>query len=55
MATCYYVTTTTIGIVLCVILVETIRPGELMRKENIITPMSTKSFMTIDTILDLIR
>ncbi|XP_011257402.3 excitatory amino acid transporter 3 [Camponotus floridanus] len=55
MALCYYLTTTTIGIILCVILVETIRPGELMRKEDIIPPVSIKTFTTADTILDLIR
>ncbi|XP_029673291.1 excitatory amino acid transporter 3-like [Formica exsecta] len=55
MALYYYLTTTTIGIILCVILVETIRPGELMRNENIIVSTSTKTFMTVDTILDLFR
>lgn len=55
MALCYYLMTTTIGIVLCVVLVETIRPGELMRKENITALMSTKTFVTVDTFLDLIR
>lgn len=55
MALCYYLMTTTIGIVLCVVLVETIRPGELIRKEDITAPISTKTFMTIDTLLDLIR
>ncbi|KYN00025.1 Excitatory amino acid transporter 3 [Cyphomyrmex costatus] len=56
MALCYYLTTTTIGITLCVVLVQTIRPGELMRdKETISTPISTKTFMTVDTILDMFR
>lgn len=55
MALYYYLTTTTIGIILCVILVETIRPGELMRSENITVSTSTKTFMTVDTILDLFR
>ncbi|XP_070165845.1 excitatory amino acid transporter 3 [Polyergus mexicanus] len=55
MALYYYLTTTTLGIILCVILVETIRPGELMRHENIIMSTSTKTYMTIDTILDLFR
>ncbi|XP_012062009.1 PREDICTED: excitatory amino acid transporter-like, partial [Atta cephalotes] len=56
MALCYYLTTTTIGIILCVVLVQTIRPGELMRdKQTISTPMSTKTFITVDTILDMFR
>ncbi|XP_072761087.1 excitatory amino acid transporter 3 [Anoplolepis gracilipes] len=55
MALYYYLTTTTIGIILCVILVETIRPGELMKSENNTVSTSTKTFMTIDTILDLFR
>ncbi|XP_029174017.1 excitatory amino acid transporter 3-like isoform X1 [Nylanderia fulva] len=55
MALYYYLTTTTIGIILCVILVETIRPGELMRSENITVSTSTKTFMAVDTILDLFR
>lgn len=55
MALCYYLTTTTIGITLCVVLVETIRPGELMRDEGVSTPTTTKTFMTVDTILDLFR
>ncbi|KYQ55403.1 Excitatory amino acid transporter 3 [Trachymyrmex zeteki] len=54
MALCYYLTTTTIGITLCVILVQTIRPGELMRDEGAIST-STKTFMTVDTILDMFR
>jgi len=54
MALCYYLTTTTIGITLCVVLVETIRPGELMSNKGAIST-STKTFMTIDTILDLFR
>lgn len=53
LALCYYLTTTTIGITLCVILVETIRPGKLI--ENEVLPKTTKTFMTIDTILDLFR
>lgn len=56
MALCYYLTTTTIGITLCVVLVQTIRPGELMRDEQTIsTPTSTKTFVTVDTILDMFR
>ncbi|XP_018048184.1 PREDICTED: excitatory amino acid transporter 3-like, partial [Atta colombica] len=56
MALCYYLTTTTIGIILCVVLVQTIRPGELMRdKQTISTSTSTKTFITVDTILDMFR
>lgn len=55
MALCYYLTTTTIGITLCVVLVETIRPGELIKNEGAGIPQSTKTFMTVDTILDLFR
>ncbi|XP_018368307.1 PREDICTED: excitatory amino acid transporter 3-like [Trachymyrmex cornetzi] len=56
MALCYYLTTTTIGITLCVVLVQTIRPGELMRDEKPINiPTSTKTFITVDTILDMFR
>ncbi|XP_024878698.1 excitatory amino acid transporter 3-like [Temnothorax curvispinosus] len=56
MALCYYLMTTTIGITLCVILVENIRPGELIRNEGAqVVSTSTKTFMTVDTILDLIR
>ncbi|KAL6259584.1 hypothetical protein P5V15_009501 [Pogonomyrmex californicus] len=55
MALCYYLTTTTIGIILCVTLVEIIRPGELMRNEEVSTLTSTKTFITVDTILDLLR
>ncbi|KAG5328895.1 EAA3 protein, partial [Acromyrmex heyeri] len=56
MALCYYLTTTTIGITLCVVLVQTIRPGELLRDEQTIsTPTSTKTFVTVDTILDMFR
>ncbi|XP_067208068.1 excitatory amino acid transporter 3 isoform X2 [Linepithema humile] len=55
MALYYYLTTTTIGITLCVILVETIRPGDLLRNEDVSPPSSTRMFMTMDTILDLFR
>ncbi|XP_011866328.1 PREDICTED: excitatory amino acid transporter 3-like isoform X2 [Vollenhovia emeryi] len=56
MALCYYLTTTTIGIILCVVLVETIRPGELMiNDQEAEVPTSMKTFMTMDTILDLFR
>jgi len=55
MALCYYLTTTTIGITLCVVLVEIIRPGELMKNENVGISVDSRNFMTIDTILDLFR
>ncbi|XP_020299760.1 excitatory amino acid transporter 3-like [Pseudomyrmex gracilis] len=55
MALYYYLTTTTIGITLCVVLVQTIRPGEVTRVENVTMPVFTRTSMTIDTILDLIR
>ena len=55
MALYYYLTTTTIGIILCVILVKTIRPSELLGDENVAPPLSTRTFMTVDTILDLFR
>ncbi|XP_029052197.1 excitatory amino acid transporter 3-like isoform X2 [Osmia bicornis bicornis] len=55
MALYYYTTTTLLGITLSVVLVQTIKPGELLKNENIISQNSTKSFMTVDTILDLFR
>ncbi|XP_015438686.1 PREDICTED: excitatory amino acid transporter 3-like [Dufourea novaeangliae] len=55
MALYYYTTTTILGIILSVILVETIKPGEVLQTENIISQNSTRYFMTVDTILDLFR
>lgn len=55
MALYYYTTTTILGITLSVILVETIKPGELLRNENVVSQNSTAYFMTVDTILDLFR
>lgn len=55
MALYYYTTTTLLGITLSVVLVQTIKPGELLKNKNIISQNSTKSFMTVDTILDLFR
>ncbi|KAG5310740.1 EAA3 protein, partial [Acromyrmex insinuator] len=56
MALCYYLTTTTIGITLCVVLVQTIRPGELMRDEQTIsTPTSTKTFVTSLSLLQHLK
>lgn len=55
MALCYYLMTTTIGITLCVVLVEIIRPGELMRNKGAEISTSAKTFMTVDTVLDLFR
>ncbi|KAL0118765.1 hypothetical protein PUN28_009439 [Cardiocondyla obscurior] len=54
MAIYYYLTTTTIGITLGVVLVETIRPGESIKNEKVETPPLTKNLM-IDTFLDLFR
>ncbi|XP_066593670.1 excitatory amino acid transporter 1-like [Prorops nasuta] len=51
----YYLTTTTMGIALSIVLVETFRPGELDDSRDIISKTVTKSYMTIDTILDLLR
>ncbi|KAG5325548.1 EAA3 protein, partial [Pseudoatta argentina] len=56
MALCYYLTTTTIGITLCVVLVQTIRPGELLRDEQTIsTPTSTKTFVTSLSLLQHLK
>ncbi|KAI4497483.1 hypothetical protein M0802_007494 [Mischocyttarus mexicanus] len=56
MALCYYTTTTSIGIILSVVLTQNIRPGELLNnRENLTSNLTTKSFMTIDTLLDLFR
>lgn len=55
MALYYYITTTLLGIVLSVTLVQTIRPGDLLKNKNIILQNATKSFITVDTILDLFR
>ncbi|XP_043797656.1 excitatory amino acid transporter 3-like isoform X4 [Apis laboriosa] len=55
MALYYYITTTLLGIVLSVTLVQTIRPGDLLKNKNIISQNATKSFITVDTILDLFR
>ncbi|XP_076231330.1 excitatory amino acid transporter 3 [Calliopsis andreniformis] len=55
MALYYYATTTTLGIILSVILVQTIKPGELLKTENVVSHNTTKYFMTVDTTLDLLR
>ncbi|XP_014607911.1 PREDICTED: excitatory amino acid transporter 3-like [Polistes canadensis] len=55
MALCYYSMTTSIGIILSVVLTQNIRPGELLNNGNLTSNLTTKSFMTIDTLLDLIR
>ncbi|XP_031841588.1 excitatory amino acid transporter 3 [Nomia melanderi] len=55
MALYYYTTTTILGITLSVVLAEIIKPGEVLRSENIISQNSTRYFMTVDTILDLFR
>ncbi|XP_076377937.1 excitatory amino acid transporter 3 isoform X2 [Megalopta genalis] len=51
----YYTTTTILGITLSVILVQTIKPGEILKNQNIVSENSTQHFMTVDTILDLFR
>lgn len=55
MALYYYTTTTLLGIVLSVTLVQTIRPGDLLKNKNILTQNATRYSMTVDTILDLFR
>ncbi|XP_048266761.1 excitatory amino acid transporter 3 isoform X4 [Bombus terrestris] len=55
MALYYYTTTTSLGIILSVILVQTIRPGDLLKDKNIITQNTTRYSITADTILDLFR
>ncbi|KAF3425381.1 hypothetical protein E2986_14024, partial [Frieseomelitta varia] len=55
MALYYYTTTTLLGIVLSVTLVQTIRPGDLLKNRNILTQNATRYSMTVDTILDLFR
>ncbi|KAK0167501.1 hypothetical protein PV327_004891 [Microctonus hyperodae] len=50
----YYITTTTLGIILCVILVQTIKPGEYHINRNL-TIISLQKFVTTDTFLDLLR
>ncbi|CAK9815724.1 Excitatory amino acid transporter 3 [Anthophora quadrimaculata] len=55
MALYYYITTTFLGIALSVALVQTIKPGELLKDKNIVSQNATRSFMTVDTILDLFR
>ncbi|KAL2739174.1 excitatory amino acid transporter 3-like [Vespula maculifrons] len=55
MALCYYSMTTSIGIILSVILTQSIRPGKLLNDKNLTSDLATKHFMTIDTLLDLLR
>ncbi|XP_047347423.1 excitatory amino acid transporter 3-like [Vespa velutina] len=55
MALCYYSVTTSIGIILSVILTQSIRPGKLLNNENLTSDLASKHFMTIDTLLDLLR
>ncbi|XP_076663583.1 excitatory amino acid transporter 3 [Andrena cerasifolii] len=55
MALYYYTLTTILGITLSVILVETIKPGERLKNENVVSHNSTTYSMTVDTILDLFR
>ncbi|XP_053970255.1 excitatory amino acid transporter 1-like [Hylaeus volcanicus] len=51
----YYTTTTTLGVILSVILVQTIKPGELHKNGSIVSQNTTKYFITEDTVLDLFR
>lgn len=55
MALYYYMTTTTLGITLSVILVQTIKPGELLKNQNLVSQNTTRSFITLDSVLDLFR
>lgn len=55
MALCYYSMTTSIGIILSVILTQSIRPGKLLNNGNVTSDLASKHFMTIDTLLDLLR
>lgn len=55
MALCYYSMTTSIGIILSVILTQSIRPGKLLNDKNLTSDLATKHFMTTDTLLDLLR
>lgn len=51
----YYTTTTVLGIVLSVVLVQTIKPGRILRNENVAFKTTERYYMTIDTLLDLLR
>lgn len=53
----YYLTTTILGIGLCVILTQTIRPGEFHQKDDNkwSTMKYSKKFITLDIFLDLFR
>ncbi|XP_046742669.1 excitatory amino acid transporter 3-like [Diprion similis] len=51
----YYTVTTTLGIVLSLVLVQTIRPGEWQNDKNETFTESTRNFVTTDTLLDLLR
>ncbi|CAL7952022.1 unnamed protein product [Xylocopa violacea] len=55
MALYYYITTTMLGIILSVTLVQIIRPGELLKNKNIVSQSTSRSYITLDTILDLLR
>lgn len=55
MALYYYTITTSLGIILSVTLVQTIRPGDLLKNKNILTQNTTRYSITVDTILDLFR
>ncbi|XP_063979598.1 excitatory amino acid transporter 3-like isoform X2 [Diachasmimorpha longicaudata] len=51
----YYLTTTALGITLCVLLAVTIRPGEFHKIENSGGFNYSRHFVTTDTFLDLLR
>ena len=55
----YYITTTTLGITLSVILSQTIRPGEWGSSDETnrtnMNPETHIDFVTVDTFLDLLR
>lgn len=51
----YYVTTTSLGIILCVTLVQIIKPGEFYRSKNSTVFDHSKKSVTADTFLDLLR
>lgn len=55
MALYYYTTTTVLGIALSILLVQTIKPGVILRNEDAIFKTTERYYMTIDTLLDLLR
>ncbi|XP_048506344.1 excitatory amino acid transporter 3-like [Athalia rosae] len=51
----YYSLTTTLGIILSVTLVQTIKPGQWQQNTNVTFTESSRNFVTTDTLLDLLR